>query len=147
MTLEEFVEKHEGRKNKIYKCTKSKSTIGVGHNIDAKGLPDEMWGFYEENGYITEDMIDTLFSFDLADAQEDCEKLYPEFESFTESRQIALIDFLFNVGYKTAKTFTNTNRAINAGKWKEAANGLRNSKYAKQVKGRAEEVAQLLEEG
>ena len=147
MTVEEFVEKHEGRKNKVYKCTMGKNTIGVGHNIDAKGLPDDIKSFLDSNGYITEDTIDTLLSYDLADAQEDCEKLYPEFESFSESRQMALIDFLFNVGIGTAKTFRNTNRAINEGKWKEAAQGLLNSKYAKQVKGRAVEVAKLLEVG
>lgn len=147
MTVEEFVERHEGRKNKVYKCTAGKNTIGIGHNIDAKGLPDEIKSFLDTNGYITEDMIDELFSYDLADAHEDCEKLYPEFESFSESRQMALIDFLFNVGIGTAKTFKNTNRAINEGKWKEAAQGIRNSKYAKQVKGRAEDVAKLLEVG
>ena len=92
-------------------------------------------------------MIDILLDEDIEDAITDCKRLYPGFESFTESRQDALIDFLFNVGYGTAKTFKTTNGYINAGEWEKAADGLLNSLYAKQVGKRAEEIAEMLREG
>ena len=42
MSLREMLERHEGRKKKVYRCSKGKKTIGVGHNVDAKGLPPDI---------------------------------------------------------------------------------------------------------
>lgn len=145
--LKSVLEDHEGRKNRVYKCTAGKRTIGIGHNIDAKGLPDDIEAFLEDEGYITEDMIDELFLMDIKDAEKDARKLYPSFDSLSDRRKIALIDFVFNVGYGTAKTFLNTNKAINRGDWEKAAEGLLNSKYARQVGRRAEDIADMLTEG
>lgn len=145
--LKLVLEDHEGRKNRVYKCSSGKRTIGVGHNIEAKGLPDNIEAFLEDEGYITDDMIDELLTMDIDDAESDARKLYPNFGSFSTKRKIALIDFVFNVGYGTAKTFVNTNKAINQGKWEKAAEGLLNSKYARQVGRRAEDIADMLIEG
>jgi len=145
--LRKQLELHEGRKNKVYKCTAGKRSIGVGHNIDAKGLPDDIEAFLEDNGYITDEMIDRLLEQDVEDAVSDCERLYPNFASLSEERQNALIDFVFNVGYGTARTFKNTNRAINEERWDDAANGLLASKYARQVGKRARDVAEMLRDG
>ena len=139
--------RHEGKKNKPYRCSAGKKTIGIGHNIDGKGLPDDIEAFLDDNGYITNEMIDTLLDLDIEDAITDAKKLYPNFEDFSEARQDALIDFVFNVGYGTAKTFKNTNKAINAGRWEDAADLLLESKYARQVGKRAEDVAELLRDG
>jgi lysozyme len=147
MTLKQLLTKHEGRKNKPYKDTKGLATIGIGHNIDAKGLPDDIYAFLEANGYITDEMIDRLFDEDIRDAAFDCKRLYPGFDDLTEARQNALIDFVFNVGHKTASTFKNTNRAINEERWDDAADGLLASKYARQVGKRARDVAEMLREG
>jgi lysozyme len=145
--LEDMLTRHEGKKSKVYKCSAGYDTIGVGHNIDSKGLPEEIKDFLDKNGYITEDMIQELLADDIEDAINDAWRLYPDLESFTESRRNALIDFLFNVGYKTASTFKRTNNHINKGNWEQAAKCLLDSKYAKQVKGRANEIAKMLKEG
>lgn len=92
-------------------------------------------------------MVDILLDQDIEDAITDCEKLYPGFGNFSDSRQDALCDFLFNVGYGTAKTFKTMNGYINAGQWDEASDALLRSLYAKQVKGRAKEIAQMLRDG
>jgi lysozyme len=147
MTLKQLLTKHEGRKNKPYKDTKGLATIGIGHNIDAKGLPYDIDAFLEANGYITDEMIDRLYDEDVRDATFDCKRLYPGFNNLTESRQNALIDFVFNVGYKTAYTFKNTNKAINEERWDDAADGLLASKYARQVGKRARDVAEMLRDG
>lgn len=144
MILKKQLEKHEGRKNTVYKCTAGKNSIGIGHNIDAKGLPDDIEAFLEDNGYITDEMIDRLYEMDISDAITDALRLYPELNSFSEPRIFALIDFVFNVGYRTASTFKNTNRAINEERWDDAADGLLASKYARQVGRRARDVAEML---
>lgn len=147
MTLKRQLEGHEGRKNRVYKCTAGKRSIGIGHNIDAKGLPDDIEAFLEDHGYITDEMIDILFEQDVDDATSDCKRLYPDFNSFSEARRFALVDFLFNVGITTARTFTNTNKAINEERWDDAADGLLASKYARQVGKRAQTIARMLREG
>lgn len=147
MTLEKQLEEHEGKRNKVYKCTAGKNSIGIGHNIDAKGLPDDIRTFLDENGYITDEMIYRLLANDIADASVDVERLYPLSYSFSEARRFALVDFLFNVGLRTARTFTNTNKAINEERWDDAADGLLASKYARQVGKRAQTIARMLREG
>ena len=147
MNLREMLEKHEGRRKSVYKCTAGKNTIGVGHNIDAKGLPPDIDNFLEDNGYITDEMIDRLLDDDIEDAITDALKLYPNLERFGDVRMNALIDFVFNVGYGTAKKFVNTNKLINAEKWEQASDSLLQSKYARQVKGRAKEIAEMLRWG
>ena len=147
MTIKKQLEGHEGKRNKVYKCTSGKDSIGIGHNIDAKGLPDDIEAFLEDHGCITDEMIDILFEQDVEDAISDCKRLYPNFDDLTEPRQNALIDFVFNVGYKTASTFKNTNRAINEERWDDAADGLLASKYARQVGKRARDVAEMLRDG
>jgi lysozyme len=147
MTLKQLLTKHEGKKNEEYRCTSNRRSIGIGHNIDAKGLPDDIEAFLEDNGYITDEMIDRLYEMDISDAITDAIRLYPALKSFSEPRIFALIDFVFNVGYKTASTFKNTNRAINEERWDDAADGLLASKYARQVGRRARDVAEMLRDG
>lgn len=147
MDIRESLEIHEGRRSKVYKCTAGKRTIGVGHNIDAKGLPDDIEEYLHETGRITDEMIDTLLDQDIADATADAIRLYPNLIAFSDQRQVALIDFVFNVGYRTAQTFKNTNLAINQKRWDDAADMLLQSKYAKQVGKRAEDIAEWLREG
>jgi lysozyme len=142
-----MLKRHEGVRLKPYKDTKNIETVGVGHNIEAKGLPPDIEAYLEDYGEITPEMVDILLDQDIEDAITDCERLYPAFSTFSENRQDALIDFLFNVGYATAKTFKTTNGYINAGEWQKASEGLLASLYAKQVKGRAVEIAKMLKEG
>lgn len=147
MSLRDMLKRHEGIRLKPYRCTAGKLTIGAGHNIDAKGLPPDIEAYLEDYGQITNEMVDILLDQDIEDTITDCKRLYPELESFTEPRQDALCDFVFNVGYKTASTFIKTNRAINAGQWDEAADLLLESRYARQVGKRANEIAEMLREG
>lgn len=144
MTLKELLIKHEGKRYKPYRCTAGKWTIGIGHNIDAKGLPDDIQAYLTEYGQITDDMVDILYKADVCEAIADCLRLYPAFDSFSKPRKKALIDFLFNVGLPTAKQFKKTNRAINEGRWQDATEGLRDSKWYHQVKGRADEIIEMI---
>ncbi len=147
MDIRDALEDHEGRRNKPYLCSAGKQTIGIGHNIDAKGLPRDIEDYLRKTGEITDEMIDRLLVLDIEDAQRDAVRLWPNIQTFSDSRQVALVDFVFNVGYKVAQTFRNTNLAINQRRWKDAAAGILNSKYAKQVGRRAKDIASwLLEE-
>jgi len=92
-------------------------------------------------------MIDHLLDISIKTATDDCHKLFPHFDDFTETRKMALIDFLFNLGYIRAKTFHRAIAAINTGRWSDAAKAMRDSNYAKQVPNRAKEIIDMIETG
>jgi len=147
MNIAQFITKHEGRKNKPYKCPAGKNTIGVGWNFDANPLPQHIADYLKENGKITDAMIDYLLRISITNAVLDCEKIFPEFNNFTDNRRMALIDFVFQLGAGGARKFVHAIAAINTGRWEDAAKEFRDSNYYRQVPKRAEEVIELIEEG
>lgn len=147
MTIEQLLEKHEGRKNKPYLCPAGKLTVGVGHNMESSPLPKDMQAYLDANERITNAMVDELLTSDIAAAKFSCEFIFPEFHAFTTARQNALIDFVFNVGVGTAQKFKKAIHAVNIGHWDEAAEEMLDSTWAKQVKGRAIEITDMIREG
>lgn len=142
--LKDMLKRHEGYRNYIYPCPSGHQTIGYGHNIDANPLPKDIAGYLDANGTIRPEMAERLLDMDIAAAIRSCRKLYPEFDEFSDTRKMALIDFLFNVGEGTAREFKVTNKRINRGDWKGAAVGLENSKWYKQVGNRSREIVKMI---
>jgi len=142
--LKDLLVKHEGIRFKPYKCSAGFNTIGIGHNYDANPLPEDIREYLDEHGEITPEMVDRLLSADIAISLGACKRLYPDFDGFTETRQIALLDFIFNIGEGTARKFQVTNRAINQGRWDDAAKGLMNSRWFKQVGRRGPEIVAMI---
>jgi lysozyme len=157
-TIEEFITRHEGDRLKPYKCPAGKNTIGRGWNMDANPLPNHIEKYLKKHGCITQAMSDQLLSISIEVAILDCKDLFPNFETFTAKRKMALIDFVFQLGLSRARKFYHTIAAINTGRWEDAAEGIKKSLYWKQLGGdppgtddgkleRPEEVAELIKEG
>ena len=144
MIQREFTEANEGRKYKVYKCTGGANTIGIGHNIDAKGLPEDIEKYLKQNGKILDEHIDRLYIIDEGHAVADCKKLFPDFKNFSHNRKIALTDFLFQLGYDRASKFVRSIHLINTNQWEEAADNMLKSLWAKQTPNRAKRVTDLL---
>jgi len=147
MTLYEFIEKHEGRRKKPYRCPAGKLTIGVGHNIDANPLPIDIKRHLEEFGYIDNEMIDRLLNTDIRHAVADCQVIFPQFNTFSDNRRMALVDFVFQLGFTGARRFVRSVKAINAEQWDDAARYMAESEWARQTPARAAEVIKLIKEG
>lgn len=147
MTIEQFIEKHEGRKKKPYKCPAGFKTIGVGWNMEANPLPKEIADYLKEHGEITDTMIDILLNISVKNAISDCLDLFPNWDSISLNRRMALIDFVFQLGKTKASKFIHSIAAINTGRWEDAAKEMRQSAWAKQTPNRAEEVTELIEAG
>jgi lysozyme len=145
--LRNLLIRHEGLRLKPYQCPAGKWTIGVGHNMDANPLPDMIQHQLDTFGSITEDMAMELLDHDLLDAIFNCRRLYRDFEKFADRRKMALVDFVFNIGVRTARTFERTNRAINRGDWEAAAQGFEKSLWYRQVNHRAVEIVSMIREG
>ena len=145
--LREMLRRHEGVRNKVYKDTVGIKTIGVGHNIIANPLPSDIAKCLEIYGEITEEMVDRLLDSDIMVAIGACKRLYQDFDNFSENRKNACIDWLFNIGEGTTRKFQVTNRAINEGRWDDAAKGMMASRWAKQVGKRSIEISTMIREG
>ena len=147
MTQREFTENEEGKRYQVYKCTAGKNTIGIGWNIDANPLPPDIAKYLQENGRILDEHIDRLWAISIGRAIADCKKLFPNYDLFSPNRKIALTDFVFQVGLTTAREFVNTIKAINDGKWQEAADRMMKSAWFNQVPNRAHKVIDLIRRG
>jgi len=147
MTLYEFIEEHEGRRKKPYRCPAGKLTIGVGHNIDANPLPIDIKRHLAQYGSIDNEMIDRLLNTDIRHAVADCQVIFPAYNTMSDNRRMALVDFVFQLGFTGARRFTRSVNAINAEKWDDAARYMGESLWARQTPARAADVIKLIKEG
>jgi len=126
--------RHEGLRLKPYLCTAGKLTIGIGRNLDDRGISQkEAYAMPERDIHDCEQwLIDEI----------------PEiYNKLDEVRQSVLLNMCFNLGIKGLLGFNNTLAFISAGDWERAANGMLASKWAKQVGMRAIELSELMRKG
>lgn len=121
-----LIEAHEGCRLKPYTCPAGKLTIGIGRNI-------------EDNG-ISRHEAEYLLHNDLVRVVRELRTAFPWYDALTERRKHALIDMCFNMGITTLKTFKRTLAAMERGDWQSAKNHALESKWARQVGGRAIKV-------
>ncbi len=126
--------RHEGLRLKPYRCTAGKLTIGIGRNLDDRGISQK-----EAYAMLERDILD--FEQQLLDEIPDV------YNGLDEVRQSVLLNMCFNLGIKGLLGFKNTLAYIKVGDWERAANGMLASKWAKQVGMRAIELSELMRKG
>jgi len=137
--LEEFkhtLEVDEGRVPYAYQDSEGYWTIGVGFLIDKRlggGLRDD------EINYILNNRVEEA----LATAQ----RLVKNFDSLTNNRKVVILSLAYNLGYTKLAKFVNTLKAVNEGRWEDAANGLYNSLWYVQVKDRGKRLVEMMRKG
>ena len=127
------LERDERREHKPYKDSEGYLTIGIGWNLDANPLPDEV--------------IDRLLQISIGRAELDLDFLFPNWRAWAPRRQRALLNMAFNMGRATLAGFHGMRRAIAAGDWELAAQEAMDSKWARQVGARATRIEIALREG
>lgn len=147
MDVKQFIEKHEGRRKRVYQCPAGANTIGVGWNIDANELPQDIAHYLAQKGSITDEMIDQLLTISVRRAVADCRALFPGFDTMTDARKMALTDFVFQLGFRRARQFRKAIAAVNTGRWEDAANEMRDSAWFTQTPRRAQEITDIIETG
>lgn len=123
----------EDRRKKPYQCSAGKLTIGVGRNLEDRGLLD--------------DEIDLLLSNDIRDSIGDCRRLVRSFDQLSDVRQEVLVNMMFNLGYARLSGFKKFLDALSRSDWTEAANQMLDSKWADQVGNRADRLAKAMRTG
>ena len=127
------LKRHEGMKLKPYTCTAGKLTIGIGRNLDDVG--------------ISEDEAETLLRHDIIEATDQLLNAFPWMGALNDARASAMINFTFNVGIGTVKKFKQTMEYMKNCDYENAATALLDSRYAKQVGSRANEIAEQIRTG
>ncbi|NMD11927.1 MAG: glycoside hydrolase family protein [Candidatus Cloacimonetes bacterium] len=126
--------RHEGLRLKPYRCTAGKLTIGVGRNLEDKGISQQE--AYE------------LLENDIRECEVQLLTEIPDiYLSLDINRKVVLINMCFNLGIKGLMGFKNTLAFIAARDWERAANNMLASRWAKQVGRRAIELAEIMRKG
>lgn len=118
-SIYEQLRAHEGERLFPYRCTSGKLTIGIGRNLDDKGISVEESAIMLRN--------------DITECVEDLEQIFPDFHRFTILRRRALTDMRFNLGPQGFRKFKGMIAAIEKDDWDDAANHALNSLWARQV--------------
>ena len=120
----------EGLKLRAYRDTVGVPTIGVGHT---KGVKD--------GDIITKKQAIAFLREEMEDAIEDAKSLCLDWENMSGPRKGVMVNMAFNLGRDRLSGFKNTLRFINERNYARAATNMLLSKWARQVKGRADRLA------
>lgn len=128
--VRETLIKHEGLRLDLYKDSLGIYTIGVGHNIQERG--------------ITAAVAKLMLDEDIDEAVKDLRRNISFFDTLPQAIKEALVNLCFNMGIPRLMQFRKTLAFLRDGKYEKAANELLDSRYATQVGYRAIEIAAMI---
>ena len=132
--LKAMITLHEGERLKMYQDTKGIWTVGVGHNIEEKG--------------ISKAVSQMMLEEDLAEATEDA-RTFRWFGGLDEVRQAVVIDMIFNMGLTRFSKFAKTIRFIEQGLYQSAGVEMLDSKWAREdvAESRSGKLSEMMKTG
>lgn len=149
--------RHEGEELQVYECPAGFKTIGVGRNLETKGLTKEESKFLNLRVYSLDEVIEVLskrgitkeesrylLSNDIDYFEEELEKYIPWIQNKPESVKMVLIDMAFNMGVSGLLKFKKTLALIESGQYIAASQEMLNSSWKNQVGQRAFDLSNQL---
>ncbi len=127
LRLEEQLLVDEGLRLKPYRCTAGRLTIGVGRNLDDRGISR------------AEALM--LLGNDITDCWGRLVRQAPWVAAAPEPVQEALVNMAFNMGVEGLMGFRRTLALLEEGRYAEGAQEMLRSRWAGQVGARAERLA------
>ena len=128
--LKKQLRRHEGFRGDPYKDSEGNWTIGYGHLLNwSKQKAREELGS------------------DIRLAELECRGRFRFFDQLNSTRQEVLVNMMFNLGWPRLKKFVKMIAAAEAGDHELVAVEMLDSKWHRQVKGRAEELAEQYKTG
>src|SRR5210317_1199413 len=154
---ENFIEKliaHEGLELQVYKDTLGIDTIGIGRNLEDRGITKEELDDLDiptvdhvyEYG-ITEADAMLLAENDVQIVEEELLRAHPCVEDLDAVRQLVLVDMAFNMGVPRLCKFKKMWNAIHENKFDAASKEMLDSRWANQVKSRSVKLANAMHNG
>lgn len=159
-TIEEQLILHEGLRLEVYKCPAGHWTVGVGRNLEVKGLtPDEQIKLLGTDGLSKDDAIERLklrgitksealflLDNDVVECKRDLES-FAWFKHIDPIRQKVLIDMRFNLGSAGFRQFKKMITHLEVGNYADAADEMVNSAWYHQVGTRAHRLVEMMRTG
>jgi lysozyme len=124
---------HEGVIQFPYTDTTGNLTIGIGRNLDSRGIS-------EEECY-------HLCNNDVNIIEKELSRAHPVVAELDEVRQMVLVDMAFNMGMPTLNGFANMWNAIYVFDYYKAAHEMLDSRWAEQVGQRAITLSDMMRDG
>ena len=126
------IKEHEGLVLKPYKCPAGKLTIGYGHNLEDNGL--------------SQSVCEYILIEDIEEAKRNLRTIFGNefFESLKDSKKIALIDMMFNLGLSRFLTFKKFILAVKQRNFDRASVEMIHSKAYTQAKRRYQLLAEQI---
>ena len=134
--LLEMLKRHEGVEHHIYRCSAGFWTLGAGRNVDPQGGLG-----------LSEDEVDYLLQNDIERVIKELSTEYRWFNSLDDVRKDAMIDISFNLGATRLRGFRRALAAMEVADYTTAAKEFLDSKWSRDVKGRATELCYMIETG
>ena len=153
-------EQAEGRIMHVYTDTEGFLTAGIGHKLtheDKKLLKIEHYNdriILREDSpiYVTDQQVDDWFNKDYQITLASAQKYFKEFDTFPELAQLAILNWIYQLGKSAPEKFPKATAAIIARDWKTAADNWiyastrtkRHSKWFNQTQHRCEQESNRL---
>jgi len=145
---------HEGLVLQVYQDTLGIDTIGIGRNLEDRGITDEE---LEDMGIAN---IDHVYEFGITEAdaillaendveivEDELLRAHPCVDRLDAVRQLILIDMAFNMGVPRLKKFKKMWAAIHDENFTVASKEMLDSRWASQVKSRSTKLAHAMYSG
>jgi len=145
---------HEGLRLEVYQDTLGVNTIGVGRNLDDRGITQD------ELDWMDYPSIDCVYSYGISEAdamylaqndvqivEEELLAAHPCVEDLDAVRQLVLVDMAFNMGVPRLCKFKKMWNAIHEQKYDIVAKEMLDSRWANQVKSRSVKLANAMHNG
>jgi len=128
---------HEGFRPYAYQDSLGLWTIGIGRLCDKS----------RTGSGLTEAEAEYLLNNDIARVEAALTSALPWMRGLSDARQRVLLEMAFQLGVTGVTAFRQTLRAVQAGNWQAAHDGMINSRWHSQTKNRCEELAAMMLNG
>jgi len=122
----------EGFRDKVYKCSAGKLTIGYGWNLEDNELPERI--------------AEMMLSYAIGDKLQSLERL-SWWCGLNDARKRAIVNMAFNIGVAGVLKFKKMIAAIEREDFSQAALEMDDSKWSKQVGARADRLILMMNRG
>ena len=159
-SIEDQLILHEGLRLKPYKCPAGKWTVGVGRNLEAKGLTkEEKERILGVGGLSKLEVIDVLLERGISENEalfllrNDIEEVTAQLERFDWFRALGpvrrkvLVDMAFNLGMSGLLGFQKMIEALKQSDYQAAADEMVSSKWYRQVGERGRRLERMMRTG
>jgi lysozyme len=130
--LTEDLKRDEGFEPRVYACSANKQTVGYGWNLEDNDMPER----------IAEELLKHAVMEKIAQLSN-----HQWFCRLNDNRQLVIANMAFNIGVNGVLKFKNMISAIRVNAYDLAADAMIDSKWYRQVGGRAERLVIAMREG